>query len=129
MERLGLDFGAMLASIIEPQTEPKIERSKNQKFDSRVGGGSIFEGQGVSKIDEKSMPKRVQDKIVFEEAKNNENVSNIGPSWSPKSSKVASKIEVKNHSNLNGAKTTLRRAPAKKQPRVLTSQGLRPKAA
>ena len=109
MERLGLDFGAMLASKIEPQTEPKIERSKNQKFDSRVGGGSIFEGQGVSKIDEKSMPKRVQDKIVFEEATNHEKVSNIGPSWSPKSSQVASKIEVKNHSNLKGAKTRPRR--------------------
>ena len=94
----------MLASKIEPKTNPKIERLKNQKFDSRVGGGSIFEGQGVSKIDEKSMPKRVQDKIVFEEAKNHEKVSNIGPSWGPKSSQVVLKIEVKNNSILNGQK-------------------------
>ena len=31
-------------------------------------------------------------------------VSNIGPSWGPKSSQVALKIEVKNHSILNGKK-------------------------
>ena len=71
MEPLGLDFGAMLASKIEPKTNPKIERLKKQKFDSRVGGGSIFEGQGVSKIDEKSMPKRLQDKIGFQDVKKN----------------------------------------------------------
>ena len=108
MEPLGLDFGGMLASKIESKTKPKLERLKNQKNDSHVGGGSIFEGQGGSKIDEKSMPKRLQDKIGFQDTKNHEKVSNIGPSWSPKSSQVASKIEVKNHSNLNGAKTTPR---------------------
>ena len=94
----------MLASKIEPQTEPKIERSKNQKFDSRVGGGSIFEGQGVSKIDEKSMPKRLQDKIGFQGSKKHEKVSNIGPSWDPKLSQVGSKIEEKNNSILNHEK-------------------------
>ena len=94
----------MLASKIEPKTDPKIERLKKQKFDSRVGGGSIFEGQGVSKIDEKSMPKRLQAKIGFQDAKKHEKVSNIGPSWGPKSSQVALKIEVKNHSILNGQK-------------------------
>ena len=36
---------------------------KLKKISSRVGGGTIFEGQGGSKIDEKSMPKRFQDKI------------------------------------------------------------------
>ena len=104
MEPLGLDFGGMSASKIEPKTEPKIERLKNQKIDSRIGGGSIFEDQGGSKIDEKSMPKRLQDKIGFQEAKKHEQVSNIGPSWGPKSSQVGSKIEVKNHSILNGKK-------------------------
>ena len=104
MEPLGLDFGGMLASKIEPKTEPKMEKLKKQKFDSRVGGGSVFEGQGVSKIDEKSMPKRLQDKIGFQEAKKHEKVSNIGPSWSPKSSQVALKIEVKNHLMLNDEK-------------------------
>ena len=94
----------MLASKIEPKTAPKIERLKNQKFDSRVGGGSIFEGQGVSKIDEKSMPKRLQDKIGFQDTKNHEKVSNINQSWGPKSNKVGSKTEVKNHSILNGQK-------------------------
>ena len=49
------------------------------------------------KIDEKSMPKRLQDKIRFQEAKKHEKVPNIGPGWDPKSSQVALKIEVKNH--------------------------------
>ena len=94
----------MLASKIESKTKPKIERLKNQKIYSRVGGGSIFDGQGGSKIDEKSMPKRLQDKIDFQETKKHEKVSNIGPSWDLKSSQVALKIEVKNHSILNGQK-------------------------
>ena len=51
-----LDFGAMLASKIEPKTGPKIGRLTNQKIDSRVGGGSIFEGQGSPK----SMKNRCQ---------------------------------------------------------------------
>ena len=50
------------------------------------------------------MPKRLQDKIRFQEAKKHEKVPNIGPSWGPKSSQVASKIEVKKNSMLNGKK-------------------------
>ena len=109
MEPLGLDFEAMLASKIEPKTGPKIERVKNQKFDSRVGGGSIFEGQGVSQIDEKSMPKRLQDKLGFQDGKKHEKVPNIALSWRLKSSLVALKIEVKTHSILSGPK----RSPGK----------------
>ena len=102
MEPLGLDFEAMLASKIEPKTDPKIEQVENQKIDSRVGGGSVFEGQGVSQIEEKSMPKRLQDKSDFEDAKNHETVSNIGPSWRSKSSQVASNSKWKMKSILNG---------------------------
>ena len=104
MEPLGLDFEAMLASKIEPKTDPKIEQVENRKFDSRVGGGSIFKGQGVSQIEEKSMPKRLQDKSDFEDAKNHETVSNIGPSWRSKSSQVASKSKWKMKSILSGQK-------------------------
>ena len=102
LEPLGLDFEAMLASKIEPKTDPKIEQVENQKFDSRVGGGSIFKGQGVSQIEEKSMPKRLQDRSGFEDAKNHEIVSNIGPSWRSKSSQVASNSKWKMKSILNG---------------------------
>ena len=91
MEPLGLDFGGMLASKIKSKTKPKIEQLKKQKIDSRFGRGSIFEGQGGSKIDQKSMPKRLQDKTGFQEAKKYEKVSNIGPSWGPKLSQVASR--------------------------------------
>ena len=48
-----------------------------------------------SKIEEKSMPKRLQDKIGFQEAKKHEKVFNISPSWGPKSSQVASKNDKK----------------------------------
>ena len=132
-----IEFQSLLGSILEPCWPPKsspkpilrkIERFKNIKNDYRVGGGSIFKGQGVSKIDEKSKPKRLQDKNGFQEAKNNEKVSNIGPSWRPKSSQVASKSKLQMKSILSGPKTRPRLTPMKKLPRVLTSQGLRPKA-
>ena len=64
----------------------------------------VFGLPGRSEIEEKSMPKRLQDKIGFQEAKKREKVSNIGPSWGPKSSQVGSKIEEKNHSILNHEK-------------------------
>ena len=50
------------------------------------------------------MPKRLQDKTGFQEAKKYEKVSNIAPIWDPKSSQVASKIEVKNNSILDHEK-------------------------
>jgi len=42
---------------------PKIDRVKNQTFDSRVVGGLNLRGPRGTQIDEKSMPKRLQDKL------------------------------------------------------------------
>ena len=56
----------------------------------------VFNLPRGSKIEEKSMPKRLQDKIGFQDAKSHEKISNISSSWSPRSSQLASKIEVKN---------------------------------
>ena len=58
---------------------------RNDGFCSRRG----------SEIDEKSMPKRLQDKIDLQEAKITKQVFNIGLSWRPISSQVASKSKVK----------------------------------
>ena len=64
----------------------------------------VFDRPRGSEIEDKSMPKRLQAKSGFQEAKNHEKVSNIGPSWGPKSSQVASRIEVENSSMLNDEK-------------------------
>ena len=63
-----------------------------------------FRSSRGSEIEEQSMPKRLQDKIGFQEAKKHEQLYNIGPRWHPKSSQGASKIEVKNHSILDHEK-------------------------
>ena len=60
--RFGLDFGSCLGSEIEPKNDLKIRRVKNEKFDSRVDGSSILEVARGSKIDQKSMKKRLQDR-------------------------------------------------------------------
>ena len=60
-EPLRLDFGSPLGSQIEVKNHLKISTVKSVKFDSRVGGSSIFDLSGECKIDEKSMPKGLQD--------------------------------------------------------------------
>ena len=62
LEPLGLDFEGHLASQIEPESELKTRDVKSAKLDSRVGGSSIFEVPRGSEIDEKSMPRGLQDK-------------------------------------------------------------------
>ena len=62
LEPLGLDFGSLLGSKIEPKSDLKIRIVKVAKFDSRVDGSSIFDVSRGSKIDQKSMKKRLQDK-------------------------------------------------------------------
>ena len=62
LEPLGLDFGCHLGSKIESKSELKIRSVKNAKFDSRVGGDSIFEVPRGSEIDEKSMQRGLQNK-------------------------------------------------------------------
>ena len=68
-----------------------------------------------SEIEEKSMPKRLQDKI-----------SNIGPSWSPRSSQLASKIEAKNQVYLKWPKTRARVNPVKIKTKGLGPTGGKP---
>ena len=54
LEPLGLDFEGHLASQIEPESELKTRGVKS--------GSSIFEVPRGSEIDEKSMPRGLQDK-------------------------------------------------------------------
>ena len=46
LEPLGLDFRSRLGFEIEHKNDLKISSAKNAKFDSREGGGSIFEVKG-----------------------------------------------------------------------------------
>ena len=62
LEPLGLDFGSRLGSEIEHKNDLKISSAKNAKFDSRCSESSIFDVPETSKIDEKSMPKRLEDR-------------------------------------------------------------------
>ena len=104
MEPLRVDFGAVLGSNFGPRRTSNLKRPRSRKCYHLQYETIVFALPRGLEIDEKSMPKRLQDKIGFQEAKITKNVANIGPSWDPKSSKVASKIEVKNHSILNGPK-------------------------
>ena len=61
-EPRGLDFGSLLGSKIEVKNGLKISTVKSVKFDSRAGGSSFFDLSGESKIDEKSMPKGLQER-------------------------------------------------------------------
>ena len=60
-EPLGLDFGRLLGFQIEVKNDLKIRSVKIAKFDSRFYGSSIFKVSREAKIDEKSMPKGLQD--------------------------------------------------------------------
>ena len=105
--RSGSNFGASWAGfwshvgrISEPNLGPrrvsKLKRPMCTKLYYLQYETMVFNLPRGSKIEEKSTPKRLQDKIDFQEAKNHEKVSNIGSSWSPRSSQLASKIEIKN---------------------------------
>ena len=109
MEPLGLDFGAILGGVsgsnFGPRKVSKLKRPMCTKLYYLQYETIVFALPGGFEIEEKSMPKRLQDKIGFQEAKNNEKVPNIGPSWTPRSTQVASKIEVKNEVYLKWPKT------------------------
>ena len=64
----------------------------------------VFDLPEGSEIEEKSMPKRLQDKFGFQDGKRHEKVPNIALSWRLKSIQVGLKIEVKTQSILNGPK-------------------------
>ena len=59
---LGIDFGAILRLNMGAKRVSKSEPSKSEKFDSRPHGSVVFKVSGASKIDRKSMKKRLQDK-------------------------------------------------------------------
>ena len=108
MEPLGLDVVAILGGVtgsnFGPRKVSKVKRPMCTKLYYLQYETMVFDLPRGSEIEEKSMPKRLQDKSGFHEAKNHENVSNIGPSWRPKSSQVASKSKWKMKSILSGQK-------------------------
>ena len=89
-------FGRVSGSNLAPRKVSKLKRPMCTEPFHLQYETMVFNLPRGSKFKEKSMPKRLQDKIGFQEAKNHEKVSNIGSSWSPRSSQLASKIEVKN---------------------------------
>ena len=105
LEPLGLDVGAIFGVNFGPRKVSKLKRPMCTKLYYLQYETMVFNLPRGSKIEEKSMPKRLQDKIGFQEAKYHEKVSNIGPSWSPRSSQLASKIEAKNQVYLKWPKT------------------------
>ena len=98
-------FGRNSGSDLDPRKVSKLKRPRCTKPCYLQYETMVFDLPRGSKIEEKSMPKRLQDKNGFQEAKNHEKVSNIGPSWRPKSRQVASKIVVKNEVYLKWPKT------------------------
>ena len=59
---LGVDFGTLVGSKTDPNMGAKSNVAKTQKLAFRLHGNAIFEVPGGSKIDQKSMPKPLQDK-------------------------------------------------------------------
>ena len=101
-----IEFWSLLRSILDvfwggsgsnlaPRKVSKLKRPMCTKLYYLQYETMVFNLPRGSKIEEKSMPKRLQDKIGFQEAKNHEKVSNIGSSWSPRSSQDASKSKLK----------------------------------
>ena len=98
LEPLGLDVGAIFGVNFGPRKVSKLKRPMCTKLFYLQYKTMVFNLPRGSKIEEKATPKRLQDKIDFQEAENHEKVSNIGSSWSPRSSQVASKSKLKTRS-------------------------------
>ena len=107
--RFSFDFGPILNTVLGSNLGPRrasnLKRPMCTKCYYLQYETIVFAIPRGLKIDEKSMPKRLQDKIGFQEAKNHAKVPNIRSSWSPRSSQLASKIEVKNEVYLKSPKT------------------------
>ena len=117
-----------MGSNFGPREVSKLKRPMCTKPYYLQYEAMVFDLPRGSEIEEKSMPKRLQDKSGFQEAKNNEKVSNIGPSWRPKSSQVASKSKLKMQSILSGPKQWGRGQKRKKETRGLGPTGGTPPA-
>ena len=90
--------GGILGSNLALKSVSNLKRSKCTKLYYLQYETMFFYRPRGSEIEEKSMPQRLQAQSAFQEAKNHEKVSNIGPSWAPKPSQVASQIARKRSS-------------------------------
>ena len=118
-------FGRILGSNFGLRKVSKLKRPMCAILYDLQYETLVFDLPRGSEIEEKSMPKRLQDKSGFHEAKNHEKVSNIGSSWSPRSSQVASKSKLKTKVILSDQKT---RGPVKRRRVVWAPQGVNPRA-
>ena len=98
--RFWMYFGRVSGSNLAPRKVSKLKRPMCTKVYYLQYETMFFALPGGSKIEGKPMPKRLQDKIGFQEAKDREKVSNIGASWRPKSRQVASNSEGQKWFNL-----------------------------
>ena len=95
MQPLGLDFGHLLGSKMEHKSELKTGGVETAKFDSRLGGSSIFDVPGYGK----TLKNRCQNHCKIELQLD----SNLGPilegfwepSWHPKGIQNGWKIRLK----------------------------------
>ena len=62
LEHLGIDFGWFGGAKMESKTEPKIRSIKSRKIHFWLGGSLVFEVPRGSKINEKTIKNRLQDK-------------------------------------------------------------------
>ena len=85
---LGVDFGTLLGSKIGSKSALKIASWKTVKFDSRLGGGSIFEVPGGSKIERKSFKNRFKNDINIKPHFK----SYFGPCWGQVGRQVEGKL-------------------------------------
>ena len=93
--RFWMYFGRVSGSNLAPRKVSKLKRPMCTKLYYLQYETMVFNLPRGSKIEEKATPKRLQDKIDFQEAKNHEKVSNIGSSWRSRSSQDASKSKLK----------------------------------
>ena len=115
------DFGAVLGSNFGPRRASNLKRPRCTKWYYLQYETIVFAIPRGLKIDEKSMPKRLQDKIGFQDSKCCQHRPKLGPKIEPSCIINRSKKSL----HLKGCKNE---APTKWRPRVLASQGLRPKA-
>ena len=87
-----IEFWSLLGSILEsflrsnfaPRKVSKVKKPMCTKPYSFQYETMVFDLPRGSEVEEKTMPKRLQDKSNFQEARNHEKVANIGPSKAPK---------------------------------------------
>ena len=92
-EALGLDFGHLSGSKMQPNNQVNIRSVETAKFDSRIDGSSIFDVPGGQEKTKNRCRNHVNKELHFD--------SNLGPilerfwepSWSPSGGQEASKTD------------------------------------